>query len=47
MSDQEALRRYLLQRSTEDERDAIDQGYFADEAALDRAAGEEEAMNED
>ena len=47
MSDQKALRRYLLQQSTEDERDAIEQEYFGDEAALDRAAAEEDALIED
>ncbi len=47
MNDQEALRRYLLHRSTEDEREAIEQEYFADEGALDAAAAEEEALIED
>jgi hypothetical protein len=47
MSDHEALRRYLFHRSTEDERDAIEQEYFADESALDAAEAEEDALIED
>ena len=47
MSDREALRRYLLHRSTEGERDAIEQEYLADERALDTAAAEEDALIED
>jgi len=47
MSDQKALRRYLLHRSSDDERDTIEQEYFADEAGLDAAAAEEDALIED
>ena len=47
MSDHAALRRYLLHRSTEAERDAIEQEYFADEAALDAAEAEEDGLIED
>jgi hypothetical protein len=47
VSDQGALRRYLLHRSTDDEREAIEQEYFADEGALDAAAAEEDALIED
>lgn len=47
MRDQKTLRRYLLQRSTEDERDAVEEEYFGDEAALDGAVAEEDALIED
>ena len=47
MSDHAALRRYLLHRSSEGEREAIEQEYFADEAALDAAAAEEDALIDD
>jgi hypothetical protein len=47
MSDRKALRRYLLHRSIDDERDAIEQEYFGDEAGLDAAAAEEDALIDD